>query len=50
MHTIYIYNLYDIWRVKLGKTQNLPTTLLQGSGRIWRFIDIVGLSSQLDYF
>ena len=47
---MYIYNLYDIWRVKSAKTQYQPTKfaprLLQGR-RIYRFISICELCVQL---
>ena len=48
---IYIYNLYDIWGVKLAKTQYLPTSFkrrLFQSRRIYRFISICELCLQLE--
>ena len=47
----YIYNLYDIWGVKLAKTQYLPTSFkrrLFQSRRIYRFISICELCLQLE--
>ena len=48
---IYLCNLYNIWGVKLAKTQYLPTSLPQGllQGRtIYRFISIWKLCLQLE--
>ena len=48
---IYLCNLYNIWGLKLAKTQYLPTSLPQGllQGRIiYRFISIWKLCLQVE--
>ena len=47
---MHLYNLYDIWGVKLAKAQYLPTsfsrTLLQD--KMYRFISIYELCVQVE--